>query len=55
MALNVVHNYSYTHDVLVELEMHWNHDEDYKNMNLILKLLLKECLGYINNIIKMIE
>ena len=30
MALNVVHNYSYTHDVLVELEMHWNHDEDYK-------------------------
>ena len=30
MALNTAHNYSYTHDTPVELEMHWSHDEDYK-------------------------
>ena len=30
MALNVAHNYSYTHDTPVKLEMHWPHDEDYK-------------------------
>ena len=29
MALNVAHNYSFTHDTPVKLEMHWSHDEDF--------------------------
>ena len=29
MALNTAHQYSYTHDTPVELEMHWSHDEDF--------------------------
>ena len=29
MALNVAHNYSFTYDTPVKLEMHWPHDEDF--------------------------
>ena len=56
MPLNVAHNYSHTHDVLVELEMDLKiMMKIIKNMNLTQKLLLKECSNYIDNIIKMKE
>ena len=45
MALNVAHNYSHTHDVLVELEMHWNHDEDYKEHELDPETIVQRMSG----------
>ena len=45
MALNVAHNYSHTHDVLVELEMHWNHDEDYKEHELDPETIVERMSG----------
>ena len=48
MALNVAHNYSFTYDTPVKLEMHWPHDEDFildlDRINKVINLKIPEGL-----------